>query len=213
MTPARTGLRFVPLLLVGIAAACSGTAEVPRDELVRQGDLFLDPGTMEPFSGFAFATYETRAGVVSMGLGGAYAGPFDALFADRRLSSKESYQNGVKHGPYEWFFESGQLFEEGTYEEGRLEGPYRAYWETGELYEEGTYRAGQFDGPRRWYMKGRLVELVTYRFGVIEGLYERYSPEGDLELKGLLYEGNPCGTWVERARTVAYPGCGPRITE
>ena len=108
---------------------------------------------------------------------------FSSAFEDRRLSSKETYVDGVRHGPYEWYFESGSLFEEGTYTEGVLDGPYRAFWETGDLYEEGTYRSGQFDGPRRWFMNGRLVEMVTYRNGVIEGIYERYTPWGDLDIE------------------------------
>lgn len=214
--PARSGSRIVLLAFLGLVSACSGASEVAVEELVRDGHLFLDPATMEPYSGLAFATYESRAGVLAqkMRLGtGSYAGPFDAIFDDRRLSSKEVYENGVRHGPYQWFFESGRLFEEGTYVEGRLDGPYRAYWETGELYEEGTYRRGQFDGPRRWYMKGRLVEVVTYRMGVIEGLYERYSADGELDLKGNLYEGEPCGMWIEGDRPVVYTPCGPRLSE
>lgn len=202
------------LVLAGIAACGSEGRSV--DELVHDGDRYLVPGTMEPYTGVAVATFQGQPGVVARRLtisGGSYRGPFESFFDDRILSSREHYTNGVKDGPYEWYFESGQLFEEGTYREGELDGPYRAYWESGDLYEEGSYKNGRYDGPRRWFMDGRLVELVTYRYGQTEGLYERYRLDGTLELKGMLYEGSACGTWVEADQTIFYPACGPRITE
>ena len=210
------GVSFSAIALMAILAACTGSDGRSVDELVREGGLFLDPETMEPFSGLAFATLDARAGGVGQRLSltrGEYDGPFASIAAERRLSSREIYLDGVKHGPYQWYFESGQLFEEGTYVEGRLNGPYRAYWETGELYEEGTYRGGDFDGPRRWFVGGRLIEVVTYRRGVIDGLYERYKEDGTLDLKGMLERGEPCGMWIEADRAIPYPSCGTRITD
>lgn len=202
-------------ILVALAA-CERIEERPVEDLVRKGDVFLDPETMKPYSGLAFATFDDQPGVVAKRLSlreGTYDGPYEAFFENRRLSSKEIYRDGVRHGRYEWYFENGQLFEEGTYVEGRLDGPYRAYWENGDLYEEGTYRGGRFDGSRRWYRDGRLVELVTYRYGVIDGLYERYLDDGTLELKGMLVDGTPCGMWIESDRTIPYPACSTRITD
>lgn len=216
--PGGLGVRVVFAIFATLVAAtaCSRSAERPVDDLVRQGNVFLDPETMEPYSGLAIATFDGQPGVVSKRLtlrDGAYDGPYEAFFENRRLSSKEIYRDGVRHGRYEWYFENGQLFEEGTYVEGTLEGPYRAYWENGDLYEEGTYRSGQFDGPRRWYMDGRLVELVTYRKGVIDGLYERYLEDGALDLKGMLRNGTPCGMWIEADQTIAYPACSTRLVD
>jgi len=211
----KTVLKYAAVL-IACALPFISTGERAFDELVRDGQLYLDPGTMEPFSGVAVVTYAGESSRIAQHLGlreDRYDGPFDRLTEDRRLSSKETYIDGVRHGPYEWYFESGAVFEEGTYTEGLLDGPYRAFWETGDLYEEGTYRGGQFEGPRRWFMNGRLVEMVTYRSGVIEGLYERYTPEGDLELKGMLFDGDPCGRWIEDTHVINYPVCGVRITE
>lgn len=208
-------LLAVTVLLVA-TSACERAAERPVDDLVRQGNVFLDPETMEPYSGLAFATFDGQPDVIAKRLtlrDGTYDGPYEAFFENRRLSSKEIYREGVRHGRYEWYFENGQLFEEGTYVQGTLEGPYRAYWENGDLYEEGTYRNGRFDGPRRWYMEGRLVELVTYQDGVIEGLYERYLEDGTLDLKGMLRNGTPCGMWIEGTETIPYPACSTRIVD
>ncbi|MDH3206015.1 MAG: toxin-antitoxin system YwqK family antitoxin [Gemmatimonadota bacterium] len=203
------------LLLVG-AASCSGSDQIPVDQLVRQGDLLLHPKTLEPYSGLAVATLRNDPSGVAQRLmlrNGTYGGPFETFFEDHTLSSKEIYESGVKNGPYAWYFENGQLFEEGTYRDGHLDGPYRAYWENGELYEEGTYRAGRFDGPRRWYLGGRLVELVTYENGVMDGLYERYQEDGALVSKGMLRNGSPCGMWIEDDRAITYRACVSRVTE
>lgn len=218
---ARTGSSRLRLLLIlvpllAVTTGCERSTERPVDDLVRQGNVFLDPETMEPYSGLAIATFDDGRGAVSRRLtlrDGTYDGPYEAFFENRRLSSKEIYRDGVRHGRYEWYFENGQLFEEGTYVEGTLEGPYRAYWENGDLYEEGSYRGGRFDGPRRWYIGGRLVELVTYRDGVIDGLYERYLEDGTLDLKGMLREGTPCGMWIEGDHTIPYPACSTRVVD
>lgn len=198
------------------AASCIGPEERAVEELVRVDGRYLHPTTMEPYSGVAFATFESAPDVVARRLtlrDGTYDGPFEAYFESQQLSSKEVYENGVKNGPYEWYFENGQLFEEGTYRDGRLDGPYRAYWENGDLYEEGTYRDGRFEGPRRWYLDNRLVELVSYRDGVMDGLYERYLEDGTLDLKGMLRDGEPCGMWIEGVRTIHYPPCASRVVD
>lgn len=185
-------------------------------ELVRQDDLLIDAETGTPFSGPVFATFSApddgsrhRLTLVD----GRYDGPFEVERSAGLLSSKESYVDGVKHGPYEWYYESGEVYESGTYVRGELEGPYRAFWQSGEVYEDGTYAHGDFDGPRRWYRDGRLAELVTYQLGEIEGLYERYRADGTLELKGMLTQGAPCGTWIEGDEAVTHPPCWAEITQ
>lgn len=191
--------------------ACEGPDPRPVDELVLKGDVFLDPETLEPYSGPVFATFDDEPDVVARRARlrqGTYEGPYEAYFANARLSAKEIYRAGRRHGPYEYYFESGRLFERGSYRMGLLDGPYEAYWESGELYEQGTRRAGEFHGPRRWYLGGELIEVVTYRNGVIDGPYERYAEDGALEARGTLRDGRPCGTWLEGGRMTEYPACG-----
>ena len=211
----KTALKY-GLLLVACALPFVLNGDQRFDELVRDGQLYLDPGTMAPFTGVAVATYADESSRIDQHLGVASDmrdGSFDDLIGQRRPSSRETYVDGVRHGPYERYFESGAVFEKGTYVDGQLDGPYRAFWETGDLYEEGTYRRGQFDGPRRWFMGGRLVETVTYRSGIIEGIYERYTASGELDMKGILYDGDPCGRWIEGTQVIEYIACGARITE
>ena len=92
-----------------------------------EGDVFLDPETLEPYSGTAFSTFDEQPLVIEERLtlrDGTYDGPHEAYFANRRLSSKEVYENGRKHGSYVWYSDTGRLFEEGTYHQGVLDGPY-----------------------------------------------------------------------------------------
>lgn len=199
----------LPALL--LVAGCAEPEPRLIDELVRQGEIFLDPDSFEPYTGTVFSTFADQPLVVEQRASlrdGSYDGPFEAYFANRQLSSKEFYESGRKHGPYEWYFDSGRLYEKGAYASGERNGPYEAYWETGELYEKGAYLSGDFDGPREWYLNGRLIEVVTYQNGVIEGSYERYTTDGDLELQGRLRAGQPCGSWTEDGAAITYPACG-----
>lgn len=207
----RYALGAAALGLPLLVAACSDPEPLPLAELVREGDAYLHPTTLEPYSGPVFAAFdgtprriERRASL----LDGHYDGPFELYFDNRRLSVREVYREGRKDGPYEWYFENGDLYERGTYRNGLREGPYEAYFRDGRLYEKGTYRHGEFHGPREWYLAGRLIERVTYVHGQIDGPYERYSRDGTLELRGTLRYGDPCGLWLEGQERVVYPTCG-----
>lgn len=194
-----------------VAAACSEPDPLPLAELVRQGDAYLHPVTLQPYSGLVFASFgghprqiERRARLRK----GQYDGPFELFFENHRLSVREVYREGQKDGPYEWYLEDGQLYERGTYENGLREGPYEAYFDDGNIFEKGTYHYGDFQGPREWYMHGQLIERVTYVDGQIDGPYERHAPDGTLELEGTLLYGSPCGVWLEGGERVVYPSCG-----
>ena len=211
VSPGTAAIRFLALTPLLAALACSEPDPRLMAELVRQGDVFLDPQTREPYSGPVFATFDDQPRLIAQRSSlrdGTYDGPYEAYFKNRQLSSKEIYQHGIKNGPYEWYFENGHLFEKGTYHMGHLDGPYEAYWDNGELYERGTYRHGEFDGPREWYLDGELIERVTYVDGMIEGPYERYELDRSLDLRGNLSAGFPCGTWREGPTTITYPACG-----
>jgi len=202
------GALILPFLAL---AGCSEPDPLPIAQLVRQGDAYVHPVTLLPYSGPVFASYDTsprqierRASLVD----GHYEGSFELYFPNRKLSVREVYRGGQKDGPYEWYFEDGRLYERGTYENGLREGPYEAFFEDGRLQEKGSYRYGEFHGSREWYLAGQLIELVTYVHGQIDGPYERYSPDGTLVLSGTLRYGNPCGAWLEHGERVLHPTCG-----
>jgi antitoxin component YwqK of YwqJK toxin-antitoxin module len=204
------GLRVaLSFILVG-AVGCGPATPRPKDDLVRQGSVYLDPETLEPYSGTVFTTFQGSPPRIEQRVSlrdGHYDGPFEWYFGRGQLSLRELYQDGRKEGPYEWYFESGQLYERGTYRNGMLDGPYEAYYESGDLYEKGTYLAGAFHGPREWYLADQLIELVTYRHGSIDGPYERHAEDGAIDLQGMLHDGQPCGAWLEDGETITYPTC------
>lgn len=171
---------------------------------------------MAPFTGVAVATYAEESTRIGQHLGVASDmrdGSFDDLIGQRRPSSRETYVDGIPHGPYERYFESGAVCEKGTYVDGHPDSRHRAFWEALELYEEGNYRRGQFGGPRWLFMGGRLAGTVTYRGGIIEGIYERCTASGELDMKGILYDGDPCGRWIKGTQVIEDIACGVRITE
>jgi MORN repeat variant len=210
-TPARLSHRVATFVILLSVAGCSIQEPLPKDELVRQGGVYLHPVTLQPYSGPVFTTFagtparvEQRASLRD----GHYDGPFEWYFGQGQLSLREVYRDGKKDGPYEWYFESGKLYEKGTYQNGVLEGPYEAYYENGQMHERGVYRAGAFDGPREWYLGSQLIERATYRDGRIDGPYERYTERGELDLSGTLQDGEPCGGWLEAGARIEYPPCG-----
>lgn len=217
-TTSRWSASATLLVAVPVVAllTCSEPAPRPLAELVRRGDLFLDPQTLEPYSGPIFATFSDRPMSIAARVSlrrGTFDGVYEKYFENHRVSAKEMYRNGRRDGPYEWYFESGRLFESGTYRRGVLDGPYEAFWESGDITEAGTYKAGQYDGMRSWYANGRLIERVTYVDGVIDGPYERYTREGVLEARGALRDGQPCGSWVEGGEEVEHAACTAEVEE
>ena len=214
-SPTRSGARRLvgpgAGLLVALAAlACHEPPARPRDDLLRRGSLYLDPATLEPYSGAVFTTFEGSPDRIEQRASlreGHYDGPFEWYSGEGQLALRELYRDGTREGPYEWYFESGRLYERGSYVEGLREGPYEAYYESGDLHEKGTYWAGAFHGPRAWYLDHRLIEVVTYAHGRVSGPYERYTAGGEIELRGTLRDGLPCGAWLEHGMTIAYPAC------
>jgi hypothetical protein len=203
---ARRGACFVAL----VSLACGEAPPRPKEDLVRQGSLYLDPATLEPYSGAIFTTFEGSPNRIVQRASlreGHYDGPLEWYSGEGQLELRELYRDGTKEGPYEWYFESGHLYERGFYVDGLREGPYEAYYESGALYERGAYRAGAFDGPREWFFDNKLIERVTYADGRMDGPYERYTHDGGVELKGMLRDGQPCGAWLEAGETLSYPSC------
>jgi len=198
------------VLVLG-ALGCAEPGARPKDDLLLEGSLYLDPETLEPYSGPVFTTLPGSSSEIEQRASlrdGHYDGAFEWYFGEGRLALRELYRDGKKDGPYEWYFESGRLYERGTYVNGVLEGPYEAYYESGNLYERGTYRSGAFHGPRAWYLGGQLIELATYVEGRLEGPYERYKETGEVELKGMLHDGQPCGAWLEQSGAIRqHPPC------
>ena len=128
------------LFLLPAVIVLVGCAEPnPRnlDTLVQQGEVYMDPETMEPYSG---QVYEFDP---------AFEGFQDMVLEQGDL------KDGLKDGPWE-HFANGQVNETGSYSSGKREGPWESYT-NGQLLAKRSYSNGEpcgewvFDDRERSY--------------------------------------------------------------
>ena len=126
------------------------------DRLIERAGVYLEPGTLEPYSG-PVARMWTAGVVRERGAlaEGRWTGVHEWFHQNGRLSGRETYQDGVLHGPAEMYFKSGLLSVRENYTNGELDGPYESYWTRGALAERGAWRTGSPCGE--WTSFGRSV--------------------------------------------------------
>ena len=188
-------------LLFVLALIASGCAEpIPRnlDDLSMQGPQYLDPETLEPYSGPAYRMSEDDSTQIVLRANlrdGRFHGDFEnfapeAVEGGLGLYQTGTYRDGQREGRYEVFYPSGVLRGHGIYENDELNGPYESHYENGQLWEKSTYVAGEPDGP-----------------------FESYHENGQLEQRGTANMGQKCGEWIEDGKTVTYDPCPPGLEE
>ena len=126
------------------------------DRLIERRGVYLEPGTLEPYSG-PVARMWTADVVRERGTlaEGRWTGVHEWFHQNGRLSGRETWQDGVLHGPAEMYFKSGVLSVRENYTDGELDGPYESYWTRGALAERGAWRSGRPCGE--WTSFGRSV--------------------------------------------------------
>lgn len=154
-----------PLGLLAVAAAIAASAgtnpaaaqeAMSLDRLIERAGVYLEPGTLEPYSGPVMRMW--MAGVVRERgtlAEGRWTGVHEWFHLNGRLSGRETWRDGVLHGPAEMYFKSGLLSVRENYANGELEGPYESYWTRGALAERGAWRSGRPCGE--WTSFGREV--------------------------------------------------------
>ena len=209
-------------LLFVLALIASGCVEppIPRnlDDLSMQGPQYLDPETLEPYSGPAYRMSEDDSTQIVLRVNlrdGRFHGDFEDFEPDDVPGSLDLYQTGTyrdgqREGRFEYFYPSGVLRGRGTYENGEEEGPYESWHENGEPRSKITYAAGELDGPFEFYYEnGQLEEKGTFTAGELDGPFESYHENGQLERRGTANMGQKCGEWIEDGKTVTYDPCPP----
>ena len=150
-------------LLFVLALVASGCADpIPRnlDDLVQQGDTYLDRETMRPHSGPAFRFFPNDTTRIERRMklkDGKRHGPYEEYRENGQLQLKTNYVAGERDGQLEYYDENGQLRSKTTYVAGERLGPYELYHENGQLAWRGTYNMGEECGE--WIEDG---ETVTY---------------------------------------------------
>ena len=121
-----------------IAVGCSEPIPRNLDELVEQGDTYLDRETMRGYTGPVFRFHPSDTTQVV----------YTAILKD-----------GILDGPeVRYYHETGQLGFMIIYKDGVEDGPSEAYYENGQLWERGVWNVGNKCGE--WLEDGE--ETVTY---------------------------------------------------
>jgi antitoxin component YwqK of YwqJK toxin-antitoxin module len=205
-------------LLFVLALIASGCAEpIPRnlDDLPMQGPQYLDPETLEPYSGPAYrmsSEDDPTEIVLRVNLrDGRFHGDFEdfALEGDSQgLYQTGTYRDGQLEGRFEVFYPSGVFRARGTYENGEQDGPSELYSENGQLEFRATFTAGELDGPyEAYYENGQLWEKKTYVADELDGPYEAYYENGQLWERGTWDMDEECGEWIIEGEARTFPPC------
>jgi hypothetical protein len=196
--------RTLLFVLALIAVGCADPIPRNLDDLSMQGPQYLDPETLEPYSGPAYrmSEYDSTQILLRVNLrDGRFHGDFEDFDPERvgegvSLYETGTYRDGQREGRYEYFYPSGVLRGRGTYENGLPEGPYESYYENGEPRNKINYTDGERDGPYEFYYEnGQLQWKGTYVVGEADGPYEFYYENGQLQWKGTLVAGERDGPY------------------
>ena len=151
----RMALFLISLSLLGAADVY---AQSPKDlgDLMRRGNVYLDPDTREVYTGPVFARFEegviSETGVLE---NGKKDGSYEYFYLSGRGRLMETYSAGILEGPTETYFKNEQLADKGSYREGEWDGPYEAYWVRGWLAERGDWTLGERCGE--WISFGQTI--------------------------------------------------------
>lgn len=151
----RIALFLISLSLLG-AADLYAQSSKDLGDLMRRGDVYLDPGTREAYTGAVFARFEegvmSERGILQ---DGKKDGRYEYLYLSGRIRMIETYSAGILEGPTETYFKNEQLADKGTYREGEWDGAYEAYWVRGWLAERGSWNLGERCGD--WISFGQTI--------------------------------------------------------
>ena len=151
----RMALFLISLSLLGAADVYAQSSKDLGD-LMRRGNVYLDPETREVYTGPVFARFEE--GVISeTGLleDGKKDGRYEYFYLSGRVRMMETYSAGILEGPTETYFKNEQLADKGSYREGEWDVPYEAYWVRGWWAERGDWTLGDRCGD--WISFGQTI--------------------------------------------------------
>ena len=176
------------LLLVVLALSACVDEPIPQDlaELMRQGETYLDPQTMRPYSGPVFTRAEDDSMRVSHSgtlLDGKFDGLSESYHRLGHVSRRVQYVEGKRHGVTEGFWSNGVLESRVTFIDGKAMGPAEYRGLAGELSESGS----QVDSRRcgEWVINKLGMELFLDAFPEYDNAPESLSRESAQRLPKL----------------------------
>jgi antitoxin component YwqK of YwqJK toxin-antitoxin module len=182
----KTAFLLLGLLLSG-QTALRAQAPMNLDQLVQRDGVYLNPRTLEPYSGQVVSRWSAST-VKEQGTlrNGRWNGVHETYYLNGQLESRDTYANGVLEGPFVAYFRKGTVSDKGTYRNGLLDGPYESYWSRMQGMPLHAHEQGQ-------NMSGDMAEQGTYAAGRPCGQWYRFVPKG--------------GGGLRTPRTVDYGPC------
>jgi hypothetical protein len=153
-------MRRIGFVLLSLLAVCpialTAQSAIDFGSLVRRGDNYLHPRTLEPYRG-EVVSFWTPDRVSERGtmVNGRWDGVHEWFHINGQLSSREIYVDGQLNGPSTSYFKNGQLSIQETYKDGQRDGAYESFWSKGRLAEQGIWTAGERCGE--WSTFGDVV--------------------------------------------------------
>jgi len=115
-----------------------------------------------------------------------------------RLSTVETWKDGLEEDTAYEYYPSGKIFRKGNYKEGLQEGEWFTYYENGVVKDKGMYSLGRATGTWLFYDKsGRLLHEATYINGIKEGPARFFDKKGNVESSGNYVNGEMKGEWTK----------------
>lgn len=100
---------------------------------------------------------------------------------DSKVTSTETYLNGLKSGISKRFYPGGELLEESNWQNDKLHGIYRSYFQDGKLYLECNYTNGQRNGKfKTCFPNGSLEMDANYFEDLKDSVWRFFDVEGEL---------------------------------
>ena len=139
-------MRGLPLLLLALVATPCGAQErepVNVSALTLQGEIFVSPGSSDPYSGPAFSTFPAdSARVRERGTlkDGTWEGLYESFYFNGEVDSRIQYKDGEFHGSFERYYYDGRVLAKGSYHMGARCGDWTD--EGGDTYDYPACPAG-----------------------------------------------------------------------
>jgi antitoxin component YwqK of YwqJK toxin-antitoxin module len=176
----------LPLFCISCCIGCHrnevvSEAEYSLSQLLKSGDLILDPQHQIPYSGWVRETYPDGVQIKSRSRmkDGKLHGESSGYFSNGNLQVMEHFQKGVSHGKRLRFNEDGSKSAEEPIVEGQFHGVVLKWHSNGQLAESIEYNHGIPHGDASaWFDDGTVRSRAHFKNGAM--MDQQFWKQGEL---------------------------------
>ncbi len=127
-------------------------------------NAFVDPATLEPFTGRIIVTYPTgQPETIGQLEDGLESGYWTEYYETGTKSAEGRYDAGNETGLWYFYWENGKIESTGEFDAGSMTGVWTDYFESGKIATQGSYTDSQAEGS--WKIADEATgDLVTVEF-------------------------------------------------